>query len=278
MLGRLVIFGGTGFLGSAVVREARGRNLSVVAVARGNRRSTAGFFPDVIADITRPGSLPGTIRHGDVVLNLVGLSPVRRPRGGRRAYGDAHLRGTRNLTNLADTVGAQRFIYISALGVHRDCGAAYGETKALAEATVRRARTPSVVIAPSLILGPGSEISAALEMISHLPLRWIPVPDITAAFRPTDVADAARTIVDWADGTIRGTTHEYVPLVGPERVTGFEIAANHLTYRGKKVIRVPAAAIRPFIALISGLKLPGMPADLQTMLAIDNAGDAPTVG
>lgn len=279
MAAQLRVFGATGFLGSAVVREARRRGLPVVAIARGNRRGADDRFPDLVADITRPTTLRGTISAGDVVLNLVGLSPVTRPPAGRRAYTATHARGTRNLIRLADDVGARAFVYVSALGVHRRCGAPYGETKAQAEQAVRRARTPGLIAAPSLLFGADSEIVQTLARIARYPLPVVPVPDITAGFRPIHVNDAAAAIVSTAAAALSGNPPvgtPLLPLVGPEYLTGFDIAAAYLEARGRRVVRFPRVLTEPAIALLSRLTLPGAPAGLRAMLAIDNAGAPPS--
>jgi uncharacterized protein YbjT (DUF2867 family) len=278
--GRLLVVGGTGFLGSTVVEVARERGLAVVSVARGNRRGFADRYPDIVCDITRPERLRGVIAAGDTVLNLVGLSPVARPRGGRRGYYGSHTAGTRNLVKAADDAGAAALIYISALGVHRWCGAAYGETKAQAEQIVLTARTPGLIIAPSLLFGDSSEIVQALDLIARRwPLPGISVPNIDTDFRPIHVDDAARRIVDLsvAIGSGEGPVakRNAVPLVGPERLTGYEIVARYLEARGIAVSRLPSPVSMVVVALLSRLKFPGLPAELNRMLALDNAGTPP---
>lgn len=279
--GRLLVFGGTGFLGSAVVRDARRRGVPVVSIARGNRRDSRGMYPDVVGDITHAGTVRRLISRGDVVLNLVGLSPVGRPRGGRRAYAEAHVTGARNVACAADEAGAAALITVSALGVHRRCGAAYGETKAQAERVVLGAATPSCVVAPSLLFGEGSEIVRGFDLIARLPVPSgvpIPIPDVAATFRPIHVDDAARAIVDLAFGMVRRTgssASTVVPLVGPELLTAYGIAARALTAHGVSTVRIPSFLARALVALLSRLKLPGLPAELGAMLALDNAGSPP---
>ncbi|MFW5828477.1 MAG: SDR family oxidoreductase [Alkalispirochaeta sp.] len=159
---------------------------------------------------------------------------------------------------------------MSALGVTRRCGAAYGETKAMAEERVRRAPIPSAIIAPSILYGPGSEIVAMLGLLARLPL--VPIPTLTAAFRPIHVRDAARIAVDVAVGSGEA---DYIPLGGPERLTAGEVAATFLRARGTPMWSIPASLSRLLVGLVSRVKLPGAPADLAPMLAIDNAGSAP---
>lgn len=273
---RLVIFGGTGFFGRAITAEARRRGIEVSVVSRGIRRDEANrvsFGPHRIADVTRGETLNGTLREGDVVINLVGLSPLQRPRGGRRSYYQVHTRGTINVVSEAVRAGARGIVYVSALGVHRSCGAAYGETKAMAEAAVTAAPIRSTVVAPSILYGPGSEIVAMLTGLSRLPI--VPIPTINAPFRPIHVEDAARLVVDTAVGSLK---ERYLPLVGPERLTAGEVAAHFLHARSTPTVSIPAPLSRPAIQLASRIKLPGAPADLAPMLAIDNAGGPPPRG
>jgi NADH dehydrogenase len=199
---------------------------------------------------------------------------VGRPRGGRRAYAEAHVTGARNVARAADEAGAAALITVSALGVHRRCGAAYGETKAQAERIVLGAATPSCVVAPSLLFGEGSEIVRGFDLIARLPVPSalpIPIPDVAATFRPIHVDDAARAIVDLAGSPAAAV----VPLVGPELLSAYEIAARALAARGISTVKVSSFLAAALVALLSRLKLPGLPAELGAMLALDNAGSTP---
>jgi hypothetical protein len=110
--------------------------------------------------------------------------------------------------------------------------------------------------------------------LSFLP--FVPVPAVNAVFRPIHVDDAARHIVavslaSSAASPTRGPT----PLVGPERLTAYQIASRVLGAHRINVVRVPGLITGPIVALVSALKLPGFPAELRQMLLIDNAGPAP---
>jgi NADH dehydrogenase len=143
----------------------------------------------------------------------------------------------------------------------------------MAEAAVRDAPIPCTVVAPSILYGPGSEIVAQLTRLARLPL--VPVPKITAPFRPIHVADAARIVVDIALGPLE---EDYLPLVGPERLTATEVAERFLDARRTPTVTVPVALSRFAVHLVSRVKLPGAPAELAQMLAIDNAGGPPPNG
>jgi uncharacterized protein YbjT (DUF2867 family) len=114
-------------------------------------------------------------------------------------------------------------------------------------------------------------------VIAKLPfLPFVPVPHINAVFRPIHVEDAARQIVAVSlASTTASPSCGPTPLVGPERLTAYEIAARVLGAHGINVVRVPGWITDPLVALVSALKLPGLPAELRQMLLIDNAGTAP---
>lgn len=268
---RFVLIGGTGFLGAALARELRGRGLRVVTVARGSRTGSTRTAPDVRLDVVRtPEAIDRVIELGDTVIYLAGLSPLARPIGGRRRYRDVHVRGLAATLAAAEKQGAARFVGISALGVSATCAAAYGETKARAAAMVHASRIPGLVVEPSVLFGDGSEIIRALQLASRL--AAVPLPRITAAIRPIHVADAARRLADAVTGS---PLPERLELTGPELLTFEQVATAYLEPRGTRVILLPRSLSRTLTGLASRIKLPGVPAELDAMLAMDNAGKPP---
>lgn len=222
------------------------------------------------ADITSPASLRGLLEPWDTVVHLVGRSPVRRPRGGRRTYREIHVEGTRTLLAAAEAAGARRFVYLSALGVTRDSGAAYAETKAQAEALVETSHLEATIVLPSILFSSRSEIIGLLRLLSRFPA--VPLPEISAPFRPIHVSDAAARI---ADVVLAENPPRRLPLTGPEELSFSDFVGHYLRERGTFALRLPRALTPPLLHLGSLLKLPGFPAELDRMLAADNAGDPP---
>jgi NADH dehydrogenase len=161
-------------------------------------------------------------------------------------------------------------VYLSALGVTRNAGAAYAETKAQAEALVEASRLESTIVLPSILFSSGSEIIALLRAVSRLPV--VPLPKISAPFRPIHLSDAARRI---ADAVLDENPPRRLPLTGPEVLSFSDVARLYLQKRGTSVLALPPALTPSLLRIISRLKLPGLPAELDRMLAIDNAGAPP---
>jgi NADH dehydrogenase len=181
-----------------------------------------------------------------------------------------HVEGVRYALAAAEEAGAAHVAYVSALGVTRRAGAAYAETKALAEELIVRSRIPSTIIAPSILFGEGSEIISLLRRLSALPV--VPVPRISAPFRPIHVGDAARLA---AEAVTAPAPPPRLPLAGPERLSFFEIVSRFLQAAGTTVVPLPPIVGAAVIRAVSVARLPGLPAELSAMLAIDNAGEAP---
>ena len=266
MRARFVLVGGTGFFGAALTRELRGRGLTVVTIARGTHST-----PDIRIDVAgAPELLERVLQPGDTGVYLAGLSPLKRPVGGRRRYREIHLTGLRKALAVAERCGVTRFVQISALGVSRRCGAGYGETKARGTAAVRAARVAGMVAEPSILFGAGSEIIRALALASRFPV--VPLPHIMAAIRPIHVADAARRL---ADALTAGQMPQRLELTGPELLSFNEVATAYLKPRGVRIIALPRSLSRLLVRAVSKARIPGLPAELDAMLAMDNAGQPP---
>jgi NADH dehydrogenase len=263
---RLVLIGGTGLFGSALKNALHARGAVVLTAARGRRAK-----PDTRLDITRnPRPLRQMLQPGDIVVYLVARTPLRRPPGGRREYRKAHVTGVINALEAAAVAGAGRFVYVSALGVRPGCGAGYAESKARAERIVARSPLPATVVAPSIFFDRESEIVRALRLLSRLPV--VPLPDPEAPFRPIFLADGARQL---AEALLSSQPPARIELTGPEELTFAQVAEAYLRPRGAITLRLPRSLSRLLIGALSSLKLPWLPAELEGMLSIDNAGGAP---
>lgn len=273
---RFVLIGGTGFFGRNLREALLERGATVLTASRG-RRATSPRAPDSSRGpdirITLPeelSALKEALRPGDRVVYLVAATPLRRPLGGRKVYRERHLLGFARVLEMARSRGVAHVTYTSALGVTLDAGAAYAETKARAERLLARSRIAGSVVAPSILFGPGSEIVAALALLSRLPV--VPLPDIGAPFRPIHVYDAARIV---AEAIMQENPPERLELSGPEALSFAEVAQVYLEARGRRTLLIPRGLSAVGVTLASRIKLPGAPAELEAMLSIDNAGAPP---
>ncbi len=270
-MGLTAVLGGTGFIGSHVCAELRRRGRTLRTISR---RSLS--HPDhVRADITDIASLRRALRGADSIINLVALSPLL-PAGNRARYLAVHLRGARNLVQVAREQRAVRLVQVSALGVTEESAAPYAWTKARAERVVLDSGISSVVLAPGIGFGNGSELVRVLRWLQRFPV--LPLPLLPTRFAPVHAADLAAVLADALTPGFAGGEPR-VEIAGPQEVSGTDFSRLYLSARGVRLVPVPAAAVSSALSLASRLQLPGVPRWIGPMLSMANVptGRSPVI-
>ncbi len=111
---RVLIAGSTGYLGSFLLSEAKGRGFTVRALTRSEQKlSHARPTIDEIfvGEVTKPATLNGVARDVDVVISAIGIT---RQKDGLR-YQDVDYQGNLNLLEEAIKSGVKKFVYVSVL-------------------------------------------------------------------------------------------------------------------------------------------------------------------
>jgi uncharacterized protein YbjT (DUF2867 family) len=220
MKGLVTVFGGSGFVGSQIVR-ALARMGSRVRVAvrqpgRGYRLrmlGDVGQIEVVQANVRDDASVARALEGAQGCINAVAILYE----SGRQTFEAVHVDGARRVAAAAARAGATHFAHISAIGADAGSPAAYGRTKAAGEAATREAFSRAAIVRPSVVFGPEDHffnrfaqmatMSPALPLIGggHTRLQPVFVADVGAA-----VAHAV-----WSDEAA-GQTFE---LGGPEAFT-----------------------------------------------------------
>jgi nucleoside-diphosphate-sugar epimerase len=171
-LGQVLVTGGGGFLGTALVRSLRQRGLRVRSLTRrGYPHLPELGVESFQGDIADPAVVDRAVTGCQTVFHTAAKAGIWGP---EREYFQANVQGTRNVIAACRTAGARRIIYTSSPSVvfnGRDLegadesapypsrfDAAYPETKALAERLILEANSAdlaTVSLRPHLIWGPG---------------------------------------------------------------------------------------------------------------------------
>jgi uncharacterized protein YbjT (DUF2867 family) len=235
----VLVVGGTGFIGTHLCRELHDRGHDVTALSRS---PDDGALPDgvdtVMGDITAYDSIEGAFEDRDVVVNLVALSPLFRPRGGNEMHYAIHRDGTENVLEAAETHGLERIVQMSALGADPGGETAYVRSKGQAEALVRESDLEWVIVRPSVVFGDGGEFIPYTKRLAPPYLTPLPGGGKTR-FQPIWVGDLAPMLADAAEADEHaGETYE---IGGPEVLTLAEIAelAHTADGRSVNVVSVP---------------------------------------
>lgn len=120
----ILVSGGTGFVGSAIVEELLRRGERVAALGRDEEKIRARLGNDVSprqGDVRDSRTLAPAMEGVDVVVNAVQFpgSPVESRRRGY-TFEEVDLKGTRNQVDAAKAAGVRRFVYISGVGAGRE--------------------------------------------------------------------------------------------------------------------------------------------------------------
>jgi NADH dehydrogenase len=285
---RVLVTGGSGFVGSAVIDELLARGHAVHALAHrqavndrdGQVRSFAGGLFDERA-------LNEAMAGCDAVIHLVGIIMQRRGSWGSEAEGITferiHFQGTRRVVDATKRSGVRRYLHMSALGVRPDAVSEYHRTKYRAEQYVRRSGLDWTIFRPSLIHGPGGEF---MQMEKKWALRRAPpflfMPYFGAGFlgrggagmlQPVYVADVARAFVDALESP--RTIGEVYLLGGSERVTWpalHRASAEAIVGKQRWVMPIPAWMAKLLTRLVPGPLL-GFNRDQVIMSQEDNTCD-----
>ena len=131
---RVIIAGGTGFLGRHVAGALVAAGHTVLLLARGNVRHRAADGEELLRADVASGALPLEAMRGcRRVVNLIGIKRER----GTQTFEPVHVEATRHLIEAAGELGIRRYIQISVVCSRPDPRSAYHDTKWRAEELVR---------------------------------------------------------------------------------------------------------------------------------------------
>ncbi|MCH7813845.1 MAG: NAD(P)H-binding protein [Planctomycetes bacterium] len=198
----VLLTGGTGFVGRAVLAELLAQEHRVTALVRSPEKLEA-----VVADLDgdRVQAVEGTLfdapRLGDAfqgcqaVIHLVGII-METPSSGQ-TFDRIHRQGTQAVVDAAVAAGVRRFVHMSALGSRPEAKSRYHGSKWAGEEIVRSSGLDWTLFRPSIIHGPQGEF---MELLKTFACGLIPpvMPYFgsgRARLQPVSVRDVAHCFV-----------------------------------------------------------------------------------
>jgi uncharacterized protein YbjT (DUF2867 family) len=253
---RILVTGGSGVIGNAVIQELLRREQQVRLLSRHAERDAKrwrGVEP-FEGDVSNRESLRGACDGVDAVLHVAGIANEEPP---EKTFEAVNVRGTRNVIEEAEAAGVKRFVYVSSLGADKG-ESEYHQSKRDAEGIVQQSKLPWTIVRPGNVYGPGDEVvSLILRMMRALPV--MPVIDGgDQPFQPVwheDLAAALATVIE--DDQLNGKTLE---VSGEETTSTNDIIARltEITGRDPMKLSVPdaLAAAASKVASAAGVPMP----------------------
>jgi uncharacterized protein YbjT (DUF2867 family) len=216
----ILITGGTGFVGTHLIKRLRMDDIALRAVVR-NPEKAAGLKDlgvDVVqGDVSDRASLEKVAAGCDRVVHLVGI--IQEARGA--TFRGIHVEGTRNVLDAAKKAGVRHFLYQSALGTRPGAKSMYHKTKWEAEELVRTSDIPFTILRPSLIYGTGDQFTLRLsDMIRLSPVLPV-IGSGTSKIQPLYIDDVVSCIARAV--TSEAFLNEMYEIGGPEQLTYEEV-------------------------------------------------------
>jgi dihydroflavonol-4-reductase len=288
---RVLVTGGAGFVGRAVVERLGLRGDDVVALVRDPAR--AGFLTEgggrvtlVRSSLADPGTLADAMHGADGLIHVAGSYRVGIKASERPAMWDANVGTTERVLDAAIAAGVPRIVDISTVNVFGDTRGRvvdetyrrdstdgflsyYDETKYRADEAAEariEAGAPIVIVMPSQVYGPHDH-SLASEQLHHAyhgTLRYRAFDSLGMGW--VHVHDLADGILAALDGGVIG---ERYCLAGPNhRLSDSIDTAARLGLHPPPRLRMPVALARAFAPVNDALGgLPGMPANLRETIS-----------
>jgi nucleoside-diphosphate-sugar epimerase len=209
------VTGGTGFIGSRVIKRLRDRGDDVVALVRTPGKATALVDQGVElieGDLSSEDAIKRGIDGADAVFHIGAVYKVGIPKKEQPPLWDANVNGTERILDAAEAAGVQKIVYVSTGNVFGDTKGEvvdetyerdlddgflsyYDETKFRAHELVKERiakGAPIVIVQPGVVYGPGdhSEIGNLIDQLAtgKLKMRMFPKAGYNFVF-VEDVAD-----------------------------------------------------------------------------------------
>jgi NADH dehydrogenase len=265
---KILVPGGTGFVGWYVVRKAAEGGHEVVSLSRGIQESAHAYpIENIRIDLVLPEDLTTVLAGVDVVVHAAGI--LRETAG--QTFERAHVGATGNLIDACKSAGVGKIIYMSALGVRANAQTPYLRTKHEAERLVEGSGLRYTIFRPSLVFGAGDRlITHLLQIVKYSPVLPV-VTDGDIRLQPIWVGDVATAVVRALDDP--ATDGRAFELGGPTTMTFQDLvdAVKRVSGRSAVSVRLPKFLAEPFVRL--GERVFAEPRLTEDQLALLTAGE-----
>ena len=246
--GCVVVFGGSGFVGTHTVRALVKEGWRVRVATRrphihGDLRviGKVGQVQIVQANLRYKQSVEAALEGADAVINLVGILHE----AGNQKFNSLHAEGVKTLAKAAAERGITNFVHMSAIGADLEAQSEYSKTKAQGEAFVRESQPGASIVRPSIIFGQEdnffNKFASMSQMAPALPL----IGGGQTRFQPVYVSDVARAI---ATLVTQGSDGQVYELGGPRSYSFKELLSFTLEAVDRKRLLAPVPW--PFASLL----------------------------
>ena len=278
---RVLVTGGTGFIGSATLDALRALERGHTLRCLTRRADRPGPWGDAVqlvsGDVRDAASLRRAVADTDVVVHCVQFPnhPVENPRRGY-TYQAIDGEGTVRLVAACQAAGVRRIVYLSGAGTRPGRAEPWFRAKEMAEEAIRASGLEHVIFRPSWIYGRRDRsLNRFIQLVRYLPVVPV-IGDGRARVQPALVDDVARVVALGVDEP--RATGQVFELGGPERLSMDEIlrTVQRLLGRHQPLVHIPVGLVKLQASLLAKLPNPPLsPAAIDFILMEETVDPGP---
>ena len=268
-----LIFGGTGQIGTNLLRKIAKKNYKITVVTRnlhlkGNfikTQANAGYIKVVEVNPFNLDQIEPLIKKSNICINLVGILFEKN----KNNFNNIHVNFPSILATLCAKNNLDQFIHISAMGVEDAIDSNYAISKLKGEREIKERFPKSTILRPSIVYSVDDNFTTTfMTILNRLPIFPIYYKGETK-FMPIHCSDLTDVIMEVINKEIKS---ELIECGGPEILTFREILTKLTSLINKKRILLPVPLIvgKIIANIMSFLPSPLLTKDQLRLLKYDN--------
>mgnify|MGYP001245444225 FL=1 len=236
-----LIFGGSGQIGSFLIRKLTKNNLKVTVVTRNahqrglkiKTQGNAGYIDVKEANIYEEKKIETLFKDADFCINLIGIL-YEKKRGS--TFKNIHTVFPTILAKLCKKYNLENFIHVSALGINEAIDSKYAISKLQGENNILNILPKTTILRPSIVYSNSDNFSTQFMTL----LNWLPIFPLyysgKTKFMPIHCTDLTEIIYYVLTNKVET---QVIECVGPEVLTFKEILQILLDLINKKRFLLP---------------------------------------
>jgi uncharacterized protein YbjT (DUF2867 family) len=255
----ILITGGTGFVGKALIRHLVEQGLPVRILLRPSPQS-----PDLPRGIPVDVAVSGLNDERGLRAAMVGIDIVYHLAGGewrgpRASLMDIDIQGTRAVVQAAEDAGVERIFYVSHLGADRASAFPVLKAKGIAEEFIRRSKIDYTILRSAIVYGPGDAFTSGLARLMGAGSFFFLTPGSgSIQLQPLWIEDLV-TCLTWSLDDPE-TRNRIIDIGGPEYLSFNEIATLVMQNAGlhRRLLHIPFPYLRGLTIMLESV-FPNLP-------------------
>lgn len=271
----ILITGGTGFIGNALIRHLDNLGYPIKLLIRPSKKSPnlpKNLPLDVaVSSLKDDKGLRAAMKDVDYIYHLASAESL-----GRKAdLADVDIKGTQSLIDAASNANIKRIFYMSHLGADRASAYPLLKAKGIAEYTIKNSNIPYTIYRSSIVYGKNDHFSNGLAFLLKVSPYFVMLPEEgRSMLQPIWVEDLAR-VLTWSL-EMPETINKSIRIGGAEYLSFREICEIIIGVLGIKrtFINVSPVFLNVLTELIE-IIIPNFPTSVFWLdyLAIDRTAD-----